>query len=45
MFYSENVADVYEALGHEETMILGDLLREYLGECRFEIYYWCAFFT
>ena len=30
--FSENVSNVYETFGEEETIVLTDLLREYLGK-------------
>lgn len=32
-FPSENMYNVYETFGEEETLVLIDLLREYLGTC------------
>lgn len=32
MFSSENMNNVYETFGEEETIVLTDLLREYLGK-------------
>ena len=32
IFYSENMNNVYETFGEEETIVLTDLLREYVGK-------------